>query len=102
MPDSDERIPLRILMSRAYQLAAEPESALIITSSGRRGDSSQNTRWGLTGSASFMARASTMRHQRSTSASMPARQERSSLRRSIGRRARRVARLSPTRLTSIG
>jgi hypothetical protein len=44
--------------------------------SGRRGESSQNTRCGWIGLASFFDRASSTRHQRATSRSMRSRQAR--------------------------
>src|SRR6185437_7138191 len=50
-PDSEHIMPRRILRSRAYQLAHDPESLVMIARSGRRGDSSQTTRCGLTGLA---------------------------------------------------
>ena len=87
---------------RAYQLADDPESAVTIALSGSRGDSSQNSRIGLTGSASTMASASMTSHQRATLDSIVSRQDRSSLRSSSGMSARRVAAASPTRLTSYG
>src|SRR4051812_45409438 len=43
LPESDAIIPLRSTTSRAYQFAAEPESAASTQPSGRRDDSSQNT-----------------------------------------------------------
>src|SRR5688572_24417022 len=43
-PDNDAIMPFLIFSSRAYQLAAEPESAVSIQLSGRRGDNSVNTR----------------------------------------------------------
>src|SRR6476661_8053813 len=43
-PDSDAIIPSRTLISRAYQLADEPESQVRITRSGSRDDNSRNTR----------------------------------------------------------
>src|SRR5207248_4487699 len=48
-------MPRRILRSRANQFAADPESQVRMQFSGRRGDSSQNTRCGLMGLASSMA-----------------------------------------------
>ena len=101
-PDRLAFMPLRNLISRAYQFAAEPESQVRMALSGRRGDSSQNTRCGLTGLASFMARASITRHQRATFSSISVCQPRSVLRSSKGISARKVARASPTRLHSIG
>src|SRR5204862_484213 len=58
VPESDPIIPFRILMSRAYQLAAEPESEVRIAPSGSRFESSKKTRCGLVGSASSSARRS--------------------------------------------
>jgi len=55
---------------------------------------------GLTGSASTSASASIDRHHLATLSSMPIRQERSSLRRRCGSRARSVAAASPTRFRS--
>ena len=89
-------------MSRANQFAADPESDARIARSGSREDSSQNTRCGLSGSASFIARRSITCHQSATPASTSLRQERSSLRFRRGIRARSVSPLSPTRLTSVG
>src|SRR5207248_11319828 len=54
-PESDAIIPRRIFKSRANQFAAEPESATIMQLSGKRGDNSQKTRWGLIGLASCIA-----------------------------------------------
>src|SRR5271166_822171 len=62
-PESEVIIPRRILRSRAYQLAQEPESLVTIAPSGRRGESSQVTRCGLTGFAGCMARSSGVFHQ---------------------------------------
>ena len=59
-------MPARNLRSRAYQLVAEPESAVTITSSGSRDDSSQNSSIGLIGSALIFAWRSTTVHQRAT------------------------------------
>ncbi len=73
-------MPRRILMSRAYQLAAEPESLERMALSGSRFDSSQKTRCGLIGLASFIARASSTFHQSATLASIRLRQLRSVLR----------------------
>ncbi len=44
-------MPRRIFRSRAYQLAQEPESLVMMARSGSRGDNSQVTRCGLTGLA---------------------------------------------------
>src|SRR5690606_41932853 len=57
-PDSEHIIPRRILMSRANQLAQEPESQGMMALSGSRGDSSQATRCGLIGLALASARSS--------------------------------------------
>src|SRR5680860_270121 len=54
VPDSDPRMFPVNLSCRAYQLAAEPESALTMASSGSRVDSSENRRIGLIGSASTL------------------------------------------------
>lgn len=67
-------MPRRILMSRAYQLATEPESAVMMQFSGNRLDSSQNTRCGLIGLADAIARSSSVFHQAATPVSMPRRQ----------------------------
>ena len=101
-PESDAIMPGRSLRSRAYQAALEPESPVTMQPSGSRGDSSQNTRCGLSGSASFIARASSTRHQRATLRSTSARQRRSGLGLSKGSSARSVSAQSPTRLSSIG
>ncbi len=101
-PESEAIIPSRIRTSRAYQFADEPESAERMARSGRRRDSSQKTRCGFTGSAGFIARASSTFHQRRTSASIRSRQVVSSLGRRSGRSARSVSAESPTRFTSIG
>lgn len=95
-------MPLRIFRSRANQLAADPESAARMQSSGRRELSSEKTRWGLIGSASFIARDSSKSHQSATPDSTCSRQDRSAFRSSSGISARSVWALSPTRFTSIG
>src|SRR5438128_11713920 len=59
-------MPRRILRSRANQFAADPESQVRMQFSGRRGDSSQNTRCGLMGLASSMALSSRSFHHFST------------------------------------
>src|ERR1700753_3762756 len=46
-PESEHIMPRRIFRSRAYQFAHEPESLVRITSSGKRDDSSVNTRCGF-------------------------------------------------------
>ncbi len=101
-PDTDAIMPGRIFTSRANQPVLVPESTVTIAPSGRRGDSSQNTRCGLIGLAAFIARASSTRHHSATSFSIDSRQPRSALRRRCGSSARRAAALSPTRFTSIG
>ena len=45
VPDSDPRAPLRILMCRAYQLAALPESEEIMALAGSRCESSSPRRF---------------------------------------------------------
>ena len=70
-------MPRRIFRSRAYQLAQEPESLVMIARSGRRGDNSQATRCGLIGWAGCMARSSAVSHQSATCFSMCSRQLRS-------------------------
>ena len=79
VPDSEPRTSPRNFSCRAYQFADEPESAATMALAGSRVDSSRNSSIGLTGSASTSASASMDRHQRSTLASMPSRQDRSSL-----------------------
>ena len=101
-PDSDPFMPRRIFRSRAYQLATEPESAVMIAFSGSRLLSSQNTRCGLIGSAECIARASSTFHQSSMSAAIVLRQASSGFCSSIGSSAAERSALSPIRLTSIG
>jgi hypothetical protein len=67
-------MPRLIFKSRAYQLAAEPESELKIQLSGRRGETSQKTRCGLIGWASLMAMASSIFHHAATPFSIVSRQ----------------------------
>ena len=55
-PESDIIMPGRTFRSRAYQLAQEPESLVTMAFEGRRGESSQTTRCGLTGLAGAWAR----------------------------------------------
>ena len=102
VPDSDPRMPSRSMQWRAYQFVADPLSEVMITSSGSRRLSSQNTSSGLTGSASWCARSSSTRRQASTSLSMVSRQDRSTFGSSIGSRAVRVSLASPTSETSLG
>src|SRR5256885_4350067 len=45
-PECEAIMPRRIFRSRAYQLVPDPESLVRMQRSGRRGDSSQNTRCG--------------------------------------------------------
>lgn len=54
-PEREAIIPRRMRKSRAYQLAQEPESLVRITRSGKRGESSHVTRWGLTGTRAITA-----------------------------------------------
>src|ERR1700710_2966585 len=74
LPESDPFMPRRILMSRAYQLATEPLSPVMMQLSGSRDDNSQNTRCGLIGSADSIARSSIVSHQLETSFSISCRQ----------------------------
>ena len=77
-------MPRRILTSRAYQLVPEPVSQAMMHFSGSRGDNSQNTRCGLSGLASFIARFFRTSHHSFTFFSIVSRQERSALRSSSG------------------
>ncbi len=95
-------MPFRIRTSRAYQFAQDPESLVRITSSGRRGDSSQVTRCGLTGLAGCMARLSIRSHQWDMPLAIPSRKDVSALGVSRGNSAFRVSAASPARFTSIG
>ena len=81
-------MPRRIFRSRAYQLAQEPESLVMIAWSGSRGDSSQATRCGLIGLASAMARSSSVSHHVLVTACDLSRQARSDFCCSIGSSAR--------------
>src|SRR3954451_21588952 len=69
VPDNDPRMLPRIRRVRAYQLAAEPESAVTMALSGMREDSSHVMRIGLIGSAETMDSRSIVSHQRETLAS---------------------------------
>src|SRR4051794_29388837 len=62
VPDSVARTPDGNLRSRAYQFAADPESAVRIAFLGSRSFSSQKSRIGLIGSASTIASRSTDFH----------------------------------------
>ena len=95
VPESEARFPLRSFNWRANQFVEEPESAVTIASSGSTCESSWTTRCGFIGSASIMARRSTMSHQSSTFASIFSRQRRSSLRTRCGSSARSVSFASP-------
>src|SRR6185437_8052940 len=101
-PESEHIMPRRILRSRAYQLAHEPLSLVMMARSGSRGDNSQATRCGLIGLAAACARASSVFHHSRIQPSMVPRHVRSLLSCSIGSNALSVSALSPTRLTSIG
>src|SRR5665213_2484975 len=101
-PESEHIMPRRIFKSRAYQLAHEPESLVMIARSGKREDNSQVTRCGLMGFAEVSARASSTCHHSDTPFSILVRQLRSDLRSSSGSSARNVSALSPTRFTSMG
>src|SRR3954465_14798862 len=63
VPESEARFPLRSFSWRAYQFVDEPESAVMIASSGSTCESSCTTRCGFIGSASIIERRSTMSHQ---------------------------------------
>src|SRR4051794_10906584 len=80
LPESVPIMPSRIFTSRAYQFAADPESAERMARSGSRDDSSQNTRCGLMGFPGLSARASSTFHHREIIDSIHPRQERSVLR----------------------
>ncbi|MNS58766.1 hypothetical protein D3C72_916950 [compost metagenome] len=101
-PDTDPIMPSRNCTSRAYQLAADPESQVTMQCSGRRLDNSRNGRWGLTPLALTMARATTVSRQRDTRFSMPFTQRSDALGSSLGSKACKVRRASPTRPTSTG
>ncbi len=58
-------------MSRAYQLATDLLSPVMITPSGSRGESSWKMRFGLTGSAGSIARSLSVSHHSATFFSMP-------------------------------
>src|SRR5579875_3344807 len=102
LPDSEPRMLPRNLNWRAYQLADDPESAVMIALSGSLGDRSANSFIGLIGSADTSASIAMVSHQRATFFSIFSRQDRSDLRSIIGISARSVAAASPTRLTSLG
>mgnify|MGYP003624072980 CR=1 FL=1 len=74
-PETDAIMPRRIFTSRAYQFVPDPVSQAIMHFSGRRGESSQKTRWGLSGSAEFIARFSSTSHQLLIFFSIPSRHE---------------------------
>src|SRR3954453_242413 len=101
-PDSEHFMPRRIFRSRAYQLAQEPESLVMIALSGSSGDNSQVTRCGLIGFAAAMARLYRVFHHLAVDPLARFRQARSVFCSNIGSSARSVSVLSPTRLTSIG
>jgi hypothetical protein len=84
-------MPRRNFKSRPYQLATEPLSAVTMQWSGKRGESSQKTRWGLIGSASFMARLSSTFHQSVRLSLIVSRHFVSVFCSSSGNRARKVA-----------
>src|ERR1700739_546286 len=73
-PDSEHIIPRLIFRSRAYQLAQEPESLVMIARSGRRGENSHTTRCGLTGLGDVIARVSSGFHPFAVQASRGLRQ----------------------------
>src|SRR5690625_1084599 len=102
VPDNEPLMLPRNRRCRAYQFAADPESADMIASSGSRDESSQKIRIGLTGSASTMASDSMVAHHDSMFCSMPLRHVELEFCSTYGNSARRVAVASPTRLTSVG
>ena len=102
VPESEASFPWRSFRWRANQFVDEPESAVMIASSGSSCESSRTTRCGLIGSASIIDRRSTMSHQSLTLASICSRQPRSSLRTRCGTSAFSVSFASPISCTSIG
>ncbi|SLI09471.1 Uncharacterised protein [Mycobacteroides abscessus subsp. abscessus] len=70
--------------------------------SGRTRESSHTTRIGFTGSASTIACASVISHERRTCSVIDSRHARSVLRSTSGSSSRSVAFASPTRSTSVG
>ena len=102
MSPTEPRIRPRIVKWRAYQFAADPESAVTIASSGTSSDSSQTIRIGLTGSAASIDCSSSTDHQVATLRSMVSRQPRSGLGSRYASIALSVALASPTRLISVG
>ncbi len=102
VPDSEPRIVPRMRRWRAYQFAAEPESAARITSSGSSPSRAWATNSGLMGSAATSARRSMTSHQRATSFSIFSRQAPCVFRSSLGTSRLSVSAASPTRLTSNG
>src|SRR5207248_11567240 len=100
-PDTEAIMPRRILTSRAYQLVPEPVSQAIMHFSGSLGDNSQNTRCGLSGLASCIARFCRTSHQPLTFFSFVSRQDRSGLRSIRGSNLSNFAALSRITLTYI-
>src|SRR5262252_1712515 len=101
-PEREAIMPRLILISRAYQLAHDPESLVRITRSGSRGDSSQVMRCGFTGLAGCVARSSRVFHQLAKFDSIFLRHAPSRFWFKSGNNALSVSAASPTRLTSIG
>ena len=93
---------MRSFSWRANQFVEEPESAVMIASSGSTCESSCTTRCGFIGSASISERRSTISHQSRTFSSICSRQPRSSLRTRCGSSASSVSFASPMSCTSAG
>ena len=90
VPESEPRWSPVNLRWRAYQLAADPESAATMALAGKRVESSQTRRCGLTNpsrSLSVMAWRSTVSHQSATFSWTVLRHERSDLRSRSGNSA---------------
>ena len=95
-------MPRRIFRSRAYQLAHEPESEVMMARSGRREDNSHATRCGLTGCAGTIARSSSVFHDWATLFCTRSRQAFDCFVLRNGNSALNVSAESPVRFTSIG
>ncbi|KAG1166110.1 hypothetical protein G6F35_018385 [Rhizopus arrhizus] len=101
-PDTEPIMPSRSCTSRAYQLAAEPESQVTMHCGGKRRDSSTNGRWGLIPLACTIARSTTVSRQRATRFLIPFRQRSDFFSSSRGSKACKVRRASPTNPASTG
>src|SRR5690625_7489578 len=66
LPESEPIMPRCMRILRAYQLVCEPLSPHKILFDGKRGDSSEKTRWGLMGTALSSDLSSTSSHQSDT------------------------------------